>query len=325
LAKKLNKRGVALIIAFMVVVVLTILGTAAISRSVSERSLTQRYAESTKAFWLAEAGVAKALLQLKGSFDNLNSIAAATLGAGQYSVDNIGIAPQDSSLRIITAHGFVPSQGAARAERKISVLVQNSGGSNPSNPGLVEYAIDTTGTLNITGNAKTVPVGSSHSGSSLDFEEVFGMNQDAVKALAVAAAAEGKGYVYTNPDTNQQPVNGITWIELTGSNKFNISGQWSGSGLLIVNGNNQSVALQITGGANEIMSFTGMIWVIGKVKIGGNAEITGAIFAESAQGIESDVTGKSTISFSIPAVDGAFGLLGGGTAVGLEVLSWREI
>lgn len=317
MAKKLNKRGVALIITFMVIVVLTILGTAAISRSVSERSLTQRYAESTQAFWLAEAGVAKALLQLRGSFDTLNSIAATPLGAGEYSVDTIVI---EGSYRRITAHGFIPSQAAPRAQRTITVLVESSGGSNPSNPELLQYAIDTTGEIKIGGSADIHPPASTHEGSTMDFEEVFGTTKEAIYALAQEAAASGTGHVYTNPPENQQPVNGITWVELTGPNKYKISSNWTGSGLLIVNGNGMNLALEISGD----WTFTGVIWVIGKVKITGNPQITGAIFAESMAGIESDISGNPTISLDTTAVSSAFSLLGGGTG-GIQVLSWREI
>jgi len=315
---KMSKKGAALIITFMVVVVLAILGSATISRSMSERFLAQRYAESTQAFWLAEAGVSQALLQLKTDFNNLDSISAATLGNGQYSVDPI--VAEGSNLRI-TAHGFVSSQAAPRAERTITVLVQSSGGgSNLSSPDLLQYAVDTTGELKIGGSANIHPPASSHQGSSLNFEEVFGMTQAQVKALAEQAQANGSGHVYTNPPANQQPVNGITWVELTGSNKYSISSNWSASGLLVINGNGMNLALDISGD----WTFTGMIWVIGKIKISGNPQITGAIFAESMAGIESDVTGNPTIGFDTLAVSSAFSLLGGGSG-GIKVLSWREL
>ena len=313
----MGKKGAALIIAFMVIVMLTVLGSATISKSVSERFLTQRYAESTQAFWLAEAGVAQALLQLKSDFSNFNAIAPTALGQGEYSIDTIVV---EGANRRVTAHGFVPSQASPRAERTITVLVQSSGGSNLSNPDLLQYAVDTTGELNIGGSADIHPPESSHQGSSLDFEEVFGTTKEAIYALAQEAAASGTGHVYTNPGANQQPVNGITWVELTGSNKYSISSNWSGSGLLIVNGNGMNLALEITGD----WTFTGMIWVMGKIKIAGNPQITGAIFAESMAGIESDVTGNPTINLDTAAVSGAFGLLGGGSE-GIQVLSWREI
>ena len=145
------------------------------------------------------------------------------------------------------------------------------------------------------------------------------MTEEQVKALAEGAQAQGLGHVYTNPPANQQPVNGITWVELTGSSKYSISSNWSGSGLLIVNGNGQNLALEISGD----WTFTGMIWVIGKVKITGNPQITGGLFAESATGIESDLSGNPTLNLDTLAVASAFGLLT--PTAEFEVLSWREI
>ena len=312
----MNKRGVALIISFMVIAVLIILGSVTVSRSISERFLAQRYTESTQAFWLAEAGISQAILQLKNDFNNLNSVAATPLGKGEYSVDTIAV---EGLNRRVNAHGYVPSAAQPRAERGITILVEKTSGINPSNAGLIEYAIDTTGELKITGSANIKPPTSSHQGSQLDFEEVFGMPLEQVKAIAEAAQSNGTGYVYTNPPANQQPVSGITWIELTGSNKYSISSNWSASGLLIINGNGQNVALEISGD----WTFTGMIWVIGKVKISGNPQITGAIFAESSTGIESDVTGNPTIDLNTAAVSSAFGLLT--QTPEIKILSWREI
>jgi len=309
----MNKRGLALILSYIVITVLIILGGVFSVRSISESGIAQRYAESTQAFWLAEAGVAQALTQLN-DFSNLNSIASTS----QYSVDTIVV---EGSNRRVTAHGFVPSAAAPRVERRITVLAQNSGGSNPSNPSLITYAIETSGTLKIEGkNVDINPEGSSHAGSSLTFEQVFGMTLDQMKAIAVSAQASGTGHFYTDPDENQQPVNGITWVELTGSNKYKISSEWSGSGLLIVNSNGNDVALDIS----SKWSFTGMIWVTGRFKITGGT-IDGAIFARSSIDAQSSLDGKPTLNLNSTAVADAFRLLGTGGTGGVEVLSWQEI
>lgn len=317
----MNKRGIVLILVFTVILVLSILGTAIVSKSVSESRISNRYTQSAQAFWLAEAGVAQALTQLKNDFNNLNSIAPTLLGQGQYGQYSVDTIVVEGSNRRITAHGFVPSAAAPRAERKINVLVQNSGGSNPSNPGLITYAIETSGTLKITGSVDIKPSGSSHAGSDLTFEQVFGMTLEQVRAIAVSAQASGTGHVYTNPDANQQPVNGITWVDLSGSNKYKISSDWSGSGLLIVDSNGNDIALDISGAWN----FTGVIWVTGRVKISGTPYITGSIFARSSIDTESSLTGNATVEFNSAEVADAFGLLGEGGTGGLEVLSWQEI
>ncbi|MFH0935717.1 MAG: hypothetical protein V1828_02505 [Candidatus Omnitrophota bacterium] len=53
----MNNRGAALILSYMVLTVLTILGSAFLVRSVSEGNISRRYADSARAFWLAEAGL----------------------------------------------------------------------------------------------------------------------------------------------------------------------------------------------------------------------------------------------------------------------------
>ena len=62
---KNNKKSSALLFALLAVAVLTILGAAFVSRSISESQLAQRNLEFTKAFWLAEAGVNYALGELR--------------------------------------------------------------------------------------------------------------------------------------------------------------------------------------------------------------------------------------------------------------------
>ncbi|MGE5197464.1 MAG: PilX N-terminal domain-containing pilus assembly protein, partial [Deltaproteobacteria bacterium] len=61
----MHKRGVALVIGLMVILVLSILGSVIISRSISEARAARRYVESTQAFWLAEAGLNQALKNLR--------------------------------------------------------------------------------------------------------------------------------------------------------------------------------------------------------------------------------------------------------------------
>ncbi len=55
----MNKRGVALILSYMVIAVLTIFSSVFVSRSVSESNIARRYMDSAQAFWIAEAGLAE--------------------------------------------------------------------------------------------------------------------------------------------------------------------------------------------------------------------------------------------------------------------------
>lgn len=103
-----NKRGVVLILSFIVIVALAILGTAIVSRSISESQITRKYAESTQAFWLAEAGVNKAMSNLRLGFASAGNIGQVNLAGspGDYSVD---IGSVVGLTRTVTARGCIPS------------------------------------------------------------------------------------------------------------------------------------------------------------------------------------------------------------------------
>ena len=97
-----------MIIAYMVVGALTVLGAGFIARTVSERNIAQRYVDSVNAFWMAEAGITRALAELRSDFvSGGTGLWAETLTQGRYSVD----VQTAGELRKVTAHGFVPAAG----------------------------------------------------------------------------------------------------------------------------------------------------------------------------------------------------------------------
>lgn len=81
-----HNKGIALIAAFMVIVVLVILGVAIFSRSIGERQIVKRYADSAQALWLAEAGINNALSYLRVTFvTGHTELGPTPLGAGSFS------------------------------------------------------------------------------------------------------------------------------------------------------------------------------------------------------------------------------------------------
>lgn len=102
-----NRRGVVLILSFIVIVALAILGTAIVSRSISESQITKKYTESTQAFWLAEAGINKAMSDLRLDFSAGNIGQTVFTGSpGKYAAD---IGPVVGLTRTVTARGCIPS------------------------------------------------------------------------------------------------------------------------------------------------------------------------------------------------------------------------
>ena len=65
-----NQRGIILIAAYLVVVILLILGSAFITGSISENRIADREKDSILAFYMAEAGIESALYDLKQDFGN---------------------------------------------------------------------------------------------------------------------------------------------------------------------------------------------------------------------------------------------------------------
>jgi len=55
----MNNRGAALILSYIILAVLTIMGSAFVARSVSEGNIARRYFDSARAFWVAEAGLSR--------------------------------------------------------------------------------------------------------------------------------------------------------------------------------------------------------------------------------------------------------------------------
>jgi len=100
----------------MVIVALSLLAGAFITRSISERSVAGKYFDSTKVFWLAEAGVNKAIFQLRENYANLTSVLDP---GGEYSAT----IASDGSNRTVTASGFISSASVVKVKRVIEATM----------------------------------------------------------------------------------------------------------------------------------------------------------------------------------------------------------
>ena len=121
----MNKKGIALILGFIVIAVLTIFGATVISRSISETRVVKRHTESNQAFWLAEAGINCALKELKLSYSStLANCTVSPIGAGRYAVGApVNIVKSGQTYKQITSYGFIPATSPARENRTIEALM----------------------------------------------------------------------------------------------------------------------------------------------------------------------------------------------------------
>ncbi len=132
----------------MVIVVLIILGAATISRTITERFLTQRYVESTQAFWLAEGGLAVAYRGLTENWDGYttglprSNVFSQSFANGSFSVD-IEVGPLLNTVKVI-------SKGTkGTVERTIEEIIRGTVGSGL--PGF-DFAVLAAGNLLLEGS-----------------------------------------------------------------------------------------------------------------------------------------------------------------------------
>ena len=128
-----NNKGTVLIIALAFIAVLGILSNAFMGSSISENLTAQRYIASTRAFWLADAGIQKA----KWEFDHNNCADFVQCGTAT-PCDTIGGCAScgdkclsetltangdydvtlDNTNSLLTSTGAYPSRTVANAQKR---------------------------------------------------------------------------------------------------------------------------------------------------------------------------------------------------------------
>lgn len=119
-----NKRGVALVMACLLVTLVTAYGSAMMVQSLTEHRVVQRYLQRGSAFQLAEAGVDEALFQLRTNYSWTGPLTAQVVNAGTYTAQ----VTQNGTLRKITSTGA--TQGTIVSSDQIETWVQKNIPSN---------------------------------------------------------------------------------------------------------------------------------------------------------------------------------------------------
>jgi len=114
-----NEKAVALILSYMAIMVLTIMASGFLLRSSNESQTAVGYSKSMRSFWLAEAGLQKALWEL-----NVNNCANCTVcGTNKCITDTIASAGDydvtiNSAAKTITSVGSYPSRTASNKKTR---------------------------------------------------------------------------------------------------------------------------------------------------------------------------------------------------------------
>lgn len=290
-----NKKGFILLASYMVIAVLLILATGFAIRSIGEQRVAYKEKDSIQAFWLAEAGLDRAISELP------DSPLSGQLGPGNYSTQTTSIS---STQFLITSKGGVPTTDETdpnNVVRIIKALVEQP--ANEADPSGITSAITANGDVVVKGSAEVN--GDIDDNYVFDFEEIFGISKETMEENAVNH--------YTDPENNVTPVASTTWADCESIDEMTISASaWEGNGILVVNGD-----LRITGG-----HFEGIIWVIGTLWVSGNPIIDGAIYVESGAEFDTTITGNPIVSFDSDSISAAFDSLP--SDLPPYIISWKE-
>lgn len=336
------RKAIALILSFLVIIVLTALTIVIFTRSISENNLTRRYTESTNAFWLAEAGINKALDELRNNYSLTGTNLWPTpLNQGGYSVDIV----TEGQNRKVTSHGFIPFS-SSRIERLIEATMtkyippnfyDNSlycaasidlNGSSYSVTGDVRYAGTLDNPGNITGTATQDSTISPL--ALLDFQQLYTISQsqgnvfddDRLQDVQRGWDSFPASFWYSAPTDPSDPSTGVpnivyvtTDLQLNG-NIGTIGGFFVVAGDVITNPLNTSNTSLNGSGQIE-----GAIYTRGQFNVNGggnNLNVNGGIWA----GQEITLNGSVGISYNSQYM-AALGSLNINADV--QIISWKDL
>jgi len=300
----MNKRGVILIFSLFVALVLSGLLGAFYFQSISENQLATRYADSTRALWLAEAGIAKVK-------SNLGITAPSDLSFDgnshyKYIVDPPTLVTGTTDRYNIVSTGTVTSPSGRSISRVVNVTMQLT----PPDASQFQYGVETTSN-DLDYKAKCIvnpedPADIAKTGSTQTFVNLFGISKAEMKAISQA-----QGTYLSGSFGNTINASGVTWVDVTLGQPLDIQ-NLNGGGILIINGN-----FKVTGVPAD--SFNGILYVIGQLETLGNSSVNGTVFVESSAAIGADFGGSSLITYNSGIITSD--LLAIATK---SIITWRE-
>lgn len=114
--------GFALITVLFVVIILLAVGTLFISMVSFTLKTTKNFKYSTKAFYLAESGIEKAIWELNQTGSSYTGETDTLLDGGKFTT-LIEVHPSDPNKRLVTATGYYPDDVVFPAKRKIQLTL----------------------------------------------------------------------------------------------------------------------------------------------------------------------------------------------------------
>lgn len=337
-----NHRGSALILGYLLILVLSLFASVFFNRTFNEKRVFDFDRERLEAFYLAEAGVDRAMAELRSNYAGYAGTGLITLGHGQYEVSVIVLS---GSSKQILSYGYVPNKAQKRAQRSIEVVTKKL---TPAD--FYDYAIYSANDINCAGDTYDVIGKAVYANSASNVGRITGGSaQDlTVSPLAhfdfaiLRTLAISQGNLYTSdrldrgdsfpsdfwfspPTDPSDPSTGIPNVVYV-EGAMTLTGNDVVGGFFLVVGNiltNPEVIVDTELKGN--ITVNGCIYTTGQftAKGGGNVmNVMGGIWA----GADANLNGNVKISYdtnymmSIKSLVDLYGASGA-----LQVLSWREL
>ena len=177
-----TQRGAAVLFSLGVVVLLSALGSTVLLRSLNETQLGRRSAARQSAFFLAEAGLDQALLNLRTPDDASDDVTANTLLTGTFQVDSP--TSLGNNRWQVTAHGT-----AQQEQRTMQAIIQLAPQS------VFQFALFGNQAINVSGNATT----DSYDSSTGPYDDdTAGHNGDMGTNAVVAGGVNVSGSIFVD-------------------------------------------------------------------------------------------------------------------------------
>ena len=287
-----NERGSTLVLTLGIVIFFILMGLASINFAMLHNELTEKERSSAAAFWLAEAGVEKALSKLPTLIPETDP--AVTVGDGTYDVTS---AP-DPACPHCTNRWVVSSQGVVNNQtRHIKAVVAKGAG-------YVEDVLDAKDHVKNYENCPPASVDIScedpadcpptsercalwnalaqEYDTDLSFDTVF---HGALTKQDIITSATGLSSTYENPE-NGFEIKDATYVKLTGTNPPTLdlskANQTAASSFLLIDASLVPAGVTTKVKLAGNMSFNGIIWIVGNTQFSmtGTSLIKGAVFVE---------------------------------------------
>jgi len=337
-----NRKSSILILSFLVILIVSLFAGIFLSRTIHEKHLFDFDQKRLGAFYLAEAGVDRALTELKNNYSGYTGTSPTTLGIGQYETV---VTTLSATSKKILAYGYVPNKTQVAAQYTIEAITKKL-----TPPNFYDYAIYSANNIDFTGNSYDVTGKAIYGGTA---SNIGGISGGATHDLTVSplahfdfqilrniSIAQGNLYTatrlasgaafptnfwYQAPTNPSDPTTGIPNVVYV-EGAMTLTGNDVVGGFFLVVGNiltNPAVVVDTT--LKGDITVNGCIYTTGEftAKGGGHVmNITGGIWA----GEDANFNGNIKMTYGSDYMTSIKNLVDTNGASGaLQLLSWRKL